>query len=52
MKIHGRKIQKKPVGTIGPGKNCFEKWGIGTRNVGKRGKRNYMALHARIRFPT
>jgi len=56
-KINGRKIcvgkeiKEKPVGTIGPAKGCFEKWGIGGRSAGKRGKRNYMALHARRRFP-
>jgi hypothetical protein len=54
-KINGRKIcvgkerEKKPVGTIGPAKGCFEKWRAGGRNVGKR---TYMALHARRHFPT
>jgi len=63
-KINGRKlcvgkeIKKDPVGTVGPAKGCFEKWGTGGRNVAKRGKRNsrilenYMALHARRCFPT
>jgi hypothetical protein len=35
----GKEIKKKPAGTIGPAKGCFEKWGIGGRNVGKRGKK-------------
>ena len=43
-KINGRKlcvgkeIKKDPVGTVGPAKGCFEKWGTGGRNVAKRVK--------------
>jgi len=38
----GKEIKKKPVGKISPAKGCFEKWDIGGRNGGKRGKRNYV----------